>query len=210
MEKAANDDGSETMEEQPSPLAILMARAFKQIHAEGKAPEGMRNAVVSLIYKEKGDRFNLKYYRPIAVANAVGKIMEKAMVLSMRPLLPYIVSPEQKAFQPNKYIAENTQLVQDMIAYCEEKQKDGFVIFCDQDSAYPRVEWEFMVMTLRQMGVHEDFIRLVEIMYKDATLQIKVNSQVGEAFHPTNGVAQGSPLSPYLYLCVAEAGMAVL
>jgi len=33
MEKAANDDGSETMEEQPSPLAILMARAFKQIHA---------------------------------------------------------------------------------------------------------------------------------------------------------------------------------
>ena len=47
------------------------------------------------------------------LANAVGKILDKAigLVLRMRPLLDYIVSPEQKAFQTRKYIAENTQLV---------------------------------------------------------------------------------------------------
>ena len=61
-------------EEVPSELAKLMAAAFKQIHTSGKAPEQMRNAVVTLLYKDKGQRENLKYYRPIAVANAVGKI----------------------------------------------------------------------------------------------------------------------------------------
>ena len=142
------DEGEEGMKEEPSPLASLMACAFTQIHADGKAPSCMRNAVVSLLYKDKGYRYDLKNYRPIAVANAVGKILEKAMVLRMRPLLDYIVSPEQKAFQTRKYIAENTQLVQDVIAHCDNEKQNVMLVFCDQDSAYPRVEWEFMTRTV--------------------------------------------------------------
>ena len=94
--------------EKVSPLAKLMREAFTQIHASGIAPEGMRATIISLLYKEKGSRYNLKYYRPIGVANAVARIMEKVMVIGIRPLLEYIVSPDQKAFQPGKYIAENT------------------------------------------------------------------------------------------------------
>ena len=99
--------------EKVSPLANLMREA--QIHASGITPEGMRATIISLLYKEKGSRCNLKYYRPIGVANAEARIMEKVMVIGIRPLLEYIVSPDQKAFQPGKYIAENTQLVQDCI-----------------------------------------------------------------------------------------------
>ena len=113
------------------------------------------------------------------------------MVISMKPLLTYIVSPEQKAFQARKYIAENTQLVQDVIAHCDNEDSEGLLVFCDQDNAYPRVEWDFMEMTMRHMHIHEDFIRMVRIMYQDSTLQIKINTHVGEKFHPTNSVAQG-------------------
>ena len=198
------------LEDAPSPLAKLMAAAFKQVHKERRAPEAMRNAIVSLIYKQKGHRFNLKYYRPIAVANSVGKILEKTMALSLRPLLDYVVSPEQKAFQLRKYIAENTQFVQDIIAHCDNEKQKGMLIFCDQDSAYPRVEWEFMAITMRTMGFHEDFVELVNTMYKDTTLQIKVNGHIGESFHPTNAVAQGSPLSPLLYLLVIQSFVSLL
>ena len=208
VKSPAEEEGE--MQDEPSPLADLMSRAFKQIHADAKAPACMRNAVVSLLYKDKGYRYDLKNYRPIAVANAIGKILEKAMVISMRPLLDYIVSPEQKAFQTRKYIAENTQLVQDVIAHCDNEKQDGMLVFCDQDSAYPRVEWEFMTLTMRTMGVHEDFIKLVNIMYQDSTLQIKVNGHVGEAFSPTNSVAQGSPLSPLLYLLVIQSFVSLL
>ena len=95
--------------------------------------------------------------------------------MRMRPVLDYIVSPEQKAFQTRKYIAENTQLVQDVIAHCDNEKQNGMLVFCDQDSAYPRVEWEFMTRTMRTMGVHEDFIKLVNIMYQDSTLQISTD-----------------------------------
>ena len=60
------------------------------------------------------------------------------------------------------------------------------------------------------MGVHADFRRMVDIMYKDSTLQIKVNGHVGESFHPTNAVAQGSPLSPLLYLLVIQSFVSLI
>ena len=47
-------------------------------------------------------------------------------------------------------------------------------------------------------------------MYKDSTLQIKVNGHTGKAFHPTNAVAQGSPLSPLLYLLVIQSFVSLL
>ena len=124
----------------PSALAHLMSDAYTQVHKDGEAPTGMRTAIISLLYKEKGERFNLQNYRPIAVGNAVGKILEKCMEIRIRPLLPHLISPEQKAFQPNKNILENTQLVQDVIAYCNENNISGMIKFCDQDNAYPRVE----------------------------------------------------------------------
>ena len=43
--RPAEEEGE--MQDEPSPLADLMARAFKQIHADAKAPVCMRNAVVS-------------------------------------------------------------------------------------------------------------------------------------------------------------------
>ena len=91
------------------------------------------------------------------------------------------------------------------MAHCDNEKQPGMILLCDQDAAYPRVEWGFMHAVMRQMGVHDDFMRMVDIMYKDSTLQIKVNGHTGDKFHPTNAVAQGSPLSPYLYLLVIQS-----
>jgi hypothetical protein len=105
-----------------------------------QAPTGIRTAIISLLYKEKGERFNLQNYRRIAVDNAVGKILRKSMEIRIRPLLPHLISPEQKAFQQDNNILENTQLVQYVIAYCNKNNISGMILFCDQDNAYPCVE----------------------------------------------------------------------
>ena len=135
---------------------------------------------------------------------------KKVMVIGIRPLLEYIVSPDQKAFQPGKYIAENTQLVQDYIKWAEKREESGFLIFCDQDNAYPRVQWDFMQQVMERMGVHHDFRRMVAIMYNSSEYKVKVNSHVGGEFKPTNGLSQGSPLSPILYLLVLQSFLSLL
>ena len=63
----------------PSALAHFISDAYTQIHRDGVATMEMRTAIISLLYKEKGERFNLQNNRPLAVGNAVGNILEKCI-----------------------------------------------------------------------------------------------------------------------------------
>ena len=99
---------------------------------------------------EKGSRLSLK--TTIGVSNAIVRIMAKAMVISIRPLLAKLVSPDQKAFQAGKLIVENTQLVQDYIAWADELMEWGFLLFCDQDNAMARHS------QIRIRGEHQEIV----------------------------------------------------
>ena len=110
----------------PSPLTHLISMAFIECaHAPGggKLMPCMCTSVVSLIYKEKGLRNDLSKYRPIAVSSILYRIMAKAMVIAIRPILPSVTSDCQKAFKPNEVISDSTRLVQDTIQSLKQKKK---------------------------------------------------------------------------------------
>ena len=110
----------------PSPLSHLMAEAFQECATRPEGlPPSMCTSIVSLIYKEKGRRNDLSKYRPIAVNSILYRIMAKAMVVAMRPMLPTVTSSCQKAFKPDELIADSTRLVQDTIHYCESTGTPG-------------------------------------------------------------------------------------
>jgi len=163
--------------------------------------ENMKVAVVSLIYKDKGTRDDYAKYRPIAVSSLVYRILAKAMVIAIRPLLHTITSSCQKAFKAEDVIGDSTRLVQDVIRYYEQSGEKGMLLFADQDNAYPRVEWDYMLEVLETMNIHNDFIDIVKSMYNGVELRFKLNGTKANAtVQPTNGIAQGCPLSPCLYL----------
>ena len=60
----------------------------------------MRDSTVSMIYKDKGKRCDLKHYRPIAVNSTLYRIMAKAIVVAMSPVLSTVTSSVQRAFKP--------------------------------------------------------------------------------------------------------------
>ena len=50
------------------------------------------------------------------------------------------------------------------------------------------------------MGFPDSFRALVRVMYTRPELRIKVNGVCGDPFAPLNGVKQGCPCSPFLYI----------
>ena len=98
--------------------------------------------------------------------------------------------------------------MQDAVHYCESTGTPGFLLFADQDNAYPRVRWDYLLGgadgtggVMHAMNFPPDFIAMVRTMYKDCRLRFKVNGRIDtETVTPTNGLAQGCPLSPCLYL----------
>ena len=80
-------------------------------------------------------------------------------------------------------------------------------MFLDMDKAFDRCSWEFLQDALAAVGFGQDFIDYVLLAYSHTTpptRQIYVNGFLGPSFPLGSGVAQGCPLSPLLFLIIAE------
>ena len=75
---------------------------------------------------------------------------------------------------------------------------------------FDRVEWEFLFCTLERMGFGPSFCKWVQTLYTGVQSSVIVNCFLSEFFNLHRGVRQGCPLSPLLYVLVAETLAAAL
>ena len=75
----------------------------------------------------------------------------------------------------------------------------------DLEKAFDRVPHAMLWWALRQSGMDEWFVRVIQSMYEGAVTSVKLGvGQIAE-FAVKVGVHQGSVLSPLLFIIVLEA-----
>ena len=58
---------------------------------------------------------------------------------------------------------------------------------------------------MQQMKIHPEFRSMVSTLYQNPEARVKINGHVGVAWQPKNGLHQGDPLSPLLYLLCLQS-----
>ena len=180
-------------------------REVKEIFATQKIPAYLNQTLIALIPKQIGPEL-VSHYRPISLCTTIYKTVTKILVHRLKPLLPSLISPMQSAFLAGRRGSNNVIIAQELIhSLKNRKGREGFmVVKIDLEKAYDRLEWSFIKMVLDHFGFPPNIVNLIMSCVTSTSIAILFNGNKLDSFHPSRGIRQGDPISPYLFLLCME------
>lgn len=165
--------------------------------------ERVTKGLITLIPKE-GDPHDLNYWRPITLLTSIYKIYAKTLQLRLQPMLSDVISPEQTAFLPLRYILDNIVLTQETLHWAKVSRQPTVFLKIDFSKAYDKISWRFLFLAMKKMGMSEKFVEWVKLLFTRTSTAVNLNGSPGSQFKVERGVMQGCPLAPYIFLIVGE------
>jgi hypothetical protein len=143
-------------------------------------------------------------HRPITLLNCDYKVLARVLVQRFTPAAEAVVDPGQTAFLPGRWIGDNILQHLEVIDYCRAESKPGCVLFLDFEKAYDRMDRAWLMQCLQRMGFPPAAQRWVQLMLADTRAGVLYHGYLSPWFAVLSGAAQGSPLSPMLYILAAQ------
>ncbi|XP_074318651.1 uncharacterized protein LOC141655470 [Silene latifolia] len=120
-------------------------------------PELNKTQIVLIPKKKAPDK--IVDFRPISLCNVVYKLVSKVLANRLKVFLGNIVSENQSAFTPGRWISDNILVAFELFHHMKNtRQGDGHMALKrDMAKAYDRVEWNFLERVLRRMGFDDSW-----------------------------------------------------
>lgn len=190
--KAPGTDGiiAEFLQLAPKEFAKLLTPIFLHCEEKGIIPKQWKKGIIVPLHKG-GPRQLPASYRPITLQSLVRKLFE----LWIKTDIDIPLSFHQGGFR--KAMGTYDQAL--ALHVTLEKNQGAYVTFLDIRNAYDSVDHEILLAKLKEKGLDETTLRLVQELITNQEIYAIINDEVSDGFIPSAGVPQGSVLSPLLY-----------
>lgn len=111
---------------------------------------------------------------------------------------------EQFSFLDGRQIHEAIGVAQEVIHSVRQKKMKGAVLKIDLSKAYDRISWLYLRMLLTHLGFNYSFTSWIMGCITNVSFAVLINGSTSSFFSSQRGLRQGCPLSPLLFLLVAE------
>jgi hypothetical protein len=178
----------------------------------GYFPSSLNETNICLIPK-RDNPSSMGDYRPISLCNVLYKMVSKLLANRLKMVLDKCISEEQSAFVEGRYITDNALIAIEIIHALKRKTrgvKGELALKIDISKAYDKVEWSFLKGVLSRMGFSEKWMQWMMLCVSSVNYSALVNFEKVGPIHPGRGLRQGDPLSPYLFILVAEGLTALI
>ena len=190
-------------------LAPLLASVFTAIGRTGTLPDGFLLGELNPFHK-KGDPTNHANYRPITLLDTDYRILARVLASRLAPILAKVMGAEQSAFLPGRLIGDNIMFMQILPHLLRSNMgsdlaSSAVVAFLDFKKAYDTVLRPFLLAVMEATGVGPGLQHWVRTLLSDTRAAAKVNGYLSNPALYEEGLRQGCPLAPLLYLFIGWA-----
>ena len=185
-------------------LLPYFEKIVQNIFENSELTPSMKRSNISLFYKNKGEKNDLKNYRPISLINVDCKIISKALSSRLKVVMSSIISPDQTCCIPGRDIANNLHSIRDVVDMLNDRKECNYLVKIDQEKAFDRVSHKFMLDILKKYNFGDNFRKWIGIFYTNIKSSVKCNGHLTPYFKITRGVRQGDPMSSMLYVLISE------
>lgn len=186
-------------------MVAAFNHSFLSDEEEPAMSEASRTGIITLIFKgDDKPQDDPDSYRPITLLNTDVKLVAKVLTLRMGCPLDGILDVTQTAFVPGRWIGDNVLYHLEELEYIEATQQSACILGLDFNKAYDRVHRGWLLQCMAALGIPAACCRWVQLLLQGSQAFITYNGHSSRTFEVPAGCAQGSPLSPLLYVISAQ------
>ncbi|KAI0993220.1 hypothetical protein K3495_g14964 [Podosphaera aphanis] len=192
-----------------------LTKIFNACIRLGYHPRKFKESITVVIRKPQKPSYDVpKSYRPIALLNTMGKLLEKLIANQIAKMTEtYNLLPdEQMGARPGRSTITAVELLTEQIhsVWGKDKKRVASLLSLDISGAFDNVSHLRLIHTMRDKGIPRRITKYVESFLADRTTAIKLGNYMGEQISTNTGIPQGSPLSPILFLIFASTLLPLL
>jgi hypothetical protein len=103
-----------------------------------------------------------------------------------------------------KKIMDSVILAHKVIHSLKMTKIPGMLIKLDLSKSFDRIIWQYIRSLLEAFSFDNHWVHWIMRLTSSAFFSILVNGVPSQPFSPTRGIRQGDPLSPFLFVLMAE------
>jgi len=153
---------------------------------------------------KSGPLNKVENYRGISMCPVTTKVLNKLILLRMRPAIEPILRKNQNGFRPERGTVAHILALRRILEGVRDKKLPATLVFVDFSKAFDSIDRDNMFEILKSYGVPERMLQLIISIYEKT--MARVTSPDGDTllFRILAGIMQGDTLAPYLFIIVLD------